>query len=373
MDPVLRLIVFGGLALPVVAQPYRMKQLSAKLTGFSDSAVYDGDKIASLTITAAIKVKSPGSYRLTFNLTAANGNSLPGQALADLKAGAQSLTVSFEAKQIGSSLAQDGPYQISRPRLVLERQNAQPTDADGLAEGGMTAAYSLGDLQRDLYSFTGEIEAAGADATTDGKFRVLRVRAGIVTPGGDCVVGGRLSSPTALIDWENGERRQQVPPGKSTVTIDFRGPQIAQSGVDGPLTVSDLRLSCAARNTADRAFAEDHQKHRTPRFHFSDFDPDPDFELVVPPPVRVAAGDPISVYLGIRTTGTFMVPIQLTARADDPLRRREQPDPRARKWLERLVQLVRQLVRHAERRGDAEHRGPGPSLRLRGPPLLRRR
>ena len=44
--------------------------------GFSEGAVYDGEKIVRLTITASIEVQLPGDYRLTFDLIAANGNAL---------------------------------------------------------------------------------------------------------------------------------------------------------------------------------------------------------------------------------------------------------------------------------------------------------
>jgi hypothetical protein len=288
MGRTLTLIVFAGLTIPLFAQP------SARLAGFSDGAVYDGGKIVRLTITASIEVQLPGDYRLTFDLIAANGNALTGQTRGRLEAGVQSLTVAFDAKQIDARLAQDGPYRISGARLLLERANSEPADADSIADGGMTAAYAITDLQRDLYSFTGEIEAEGAEASPDGKFRVLRVRVGVVTPGGGCAVGGTLSTQAgAEIDSEVGDRLQEVPPGKGTVTIDFQGSRIARSGVDGPLVVSGLKLSCIRKYLTGRPFAEDRQKHRTSRFRASDFEnPEPYFEFVAPPPVHVAAGDP---------------------------------------------------------------------------------
>jgi hypothetical protein len=316
MNQALKLIAFAPVTLSLLAQGNRP---SAKLTGFSDSAVYNGDKIARLDITAALEVQLPGIYRLTFDVTAANGKALMGQVSGRLEAGAQSLTVSFDAKPI-VGLAQDGPYWISNAKVFLQRENADATYAGGLMDGGMTAAYRLGDFQRDLYSFTGEIEAAGVDSTPDGKFRALRVSAGVVTPGGFCSLGGNLSSLTgADIDLENADRSQQVPPGKSTLTIDFQGAQIARSGAGGPLIVSDLRLSCEGK-PIDKPFVEDTRRHRTTVFRASDFDnPDPDFEFGMPEPVRVAAGDPIPVRVKIRMIGALKVPIQLTALADAPL------------------------------------------------------
>src|SRR4029450_11445073 len=50
-----------------------------------------------------------------------------------------------------------------------------------------------------------------------------------------------------------------------------------------------------------------------------------------------------------------------------------EPDPRPRQRLDRCAQLVGQLVRHAERRRDAEHRRPDQQRRLRGAPVARRR
>ncbi len=305
MNKALTLVSVTGLAITLLAQGNRP---SATLTGFSDSAVFNGDKIVKLNLTAGIEVSLPGDYRLTFDLTAANGKSLMGQVSGRLEAGSQSLTVSLASKQI-VGLEQDGPYRISNAEVFLQPGNAQATSAGRLMDGGMTAAYRLGDFQRDLYSFTGEIEAAGVDATPDGKFRVLRVSAGVVTPGGFCSLGGSLASLTgAEIDLENADRSERLLPGNGTVTIDFQGARIARNATDGPLVVSGLWLSCDGK-PIDTPFVEDTRRHRTTVFRASDFDnPDPDFDFDTPEPVRVAAGDPIPVRVKIRMIGALKCP-----------------------------------------------------------------
>jgi Mg-chelatase subunit ChlD len=176
-------------------------------------------------------------------------------------------------------------------------------------EAGATATYRLAELSRDprdAYHFTGDIEAEGIDLTPVGRFRMLRVRFGVDTPGGQCWWWGSLSDEAGhRIDFRNGNPAGPLPPGKSMLALDFEGFNVARLKQDGPLLVSDLTLKCAGRDLAAGGEVVDRGKHRTPSFSSSDFDnPEPDFEFVVKrTPIRVATGDAASAGVELRAIG----------------------------------------------------------------------
>ena len=71
---------------------------AARLSGFSDEVTEKDGKIARLDIEVKIDVFVAGTYRLTFDLVAANGNSLSGHARAPLpQSKANTSTASFRA------------------------------------------------------------------------------------------------------------------------------------------------------------------------------------------------------------------------------------------------------------------------------------
>ncbi len=309
-----------GFALSLFAQPP-----AAKITGLSDKGIYEGDRLTQLTITAALDVQTPGAYDFTVDVTAANGNHLTARAVGQVQSGARSLTATVAASAIDTQLTQDGPYRISRARLTLDGVRQDVAD---VAVAIATAAYKLADLKRDLYSFTGEVQAAGIDPTPEGKFRALRVTVGVITPGGFCALGGELSNPNAgpfdsEIELQNGYKFQPVPPGHGALTIDFQGAKIARSGASGTLTVSQLNLNCDRKYASENSYFEDKQKHPITRFVAPDFDdPEPNFEFIPPSELHVTLGYSAYPKVGInaspkiRIIGAWKDRIQLSGSAD---------------------------------------------------------
>jgi len=298
----------------------------ARLAGFSDARRDKSGKISRIEVSAKLEVQVPGTYRVTFQLSAAHGRFVTGRAQAFLEIGSQALTASFDANQIRNDLAEDGPYQVADIRLFLENKDGEASAVDSLKDGGATAAYELADLYRDprdSYRFTGEVLAEEADPTPEGKFRKLTVRVGVDTPGGQCWWWGLLAEEGgSRVDFKNADpAAAPLAPGRSFLTLDFDGFTVARRGHDSPLIVSDLTLTCRAGVSVQ---VEDYQRHRTRDFRAADFDnPDPDFEFVVKQPsVRVAAGASVTPGLLLQTVGGLelheYLKIIVTIWADEP-------------------------------------------------------
>jgi len=228
----LALLVALSLELGANAQAPQADR-AARLAGVSDAGREKVGKISRIEVSAKVEVQEPGTYRVTFQLSAAHGGLLTGRARALLEKGSQVLTASFDANQIRDNLAEDGPYQVTDIHLFLESKDGQPSAIDSLKEGGVTAAYRLADLYRDprdSYRFTGEVEAEAADPTPEGKFRKLTVRFGVDTPGGQCSWSGSLKEEAGRdVDFKNGDfAAGPLASGKSMLTLEFDGFTVAR-------------------------------------------------------------------------------------------------------------------------------------------------
>ena len=287
----------------------------ASLTGFSDSPHEKNGKIVTIEVAAKLDIRISGTYRVTLHLTSGNGKSVSGDARGRLGIGPQILPVLFDAKQI-DRLGQDGPYRLTDVLLLLQNPDRVVDSKD---DAGLTRPYQLADFYHELYYFTGNFEAAGANPTPEGKFATLRVSFGVVTTGGMCSWWGTLSDGQRReIDFENGNTTvQTLPPGKSTLTLDFPGFKIANRGVDGPLIVPSLGVRCGLGGEGE---IMDNTRHQTAVFHSSDFDnPAPDFQVHDAEMPPIAPGDTTGFDVGLRTIGDLdYLKIEYVAEADNP-------------------------------------------------------
>lgn len=305
---------------------------AARLSGFSDEVTEKDGKIARLDIEVKIDVFVAGTYRLTLDLVAANGNSLSGHARAALGQGRQILTASFSPQELINYLGQDGPYRISDVRLA-KGANSTRLYADRMALAGITRTLHLSDLYAVEYYFTGEIQAAGAGRMPSGKFASLNVNIGVVTPGARCSGWGTLSDESGQgLDFENAASGQDLPPGKSMFKLQFQGAKIAQRWGNSALAVKGLAIVCSGKTIGDGHEVHYPGKLRMSGFWSSDFDDSqPDFELLAPDqPVRIAAGDATFLKVKTRIVGGLETPIEVTAHVPDPRIRiagLEQPIP----------------------------------------------
>jgi hypothetical protein len=284
----------------------------ASLTGVSQSVIYLEEKVLRIDVTAQIDVRESAGYSLTAELRAANGTSLTARNRERLEAGSRSLTASIYAFDIRKTIGQDGPYEILDVRLFKELGNV-PVLVDSRNTSLRTAAVRLKDLYLDLPSFTGEIEVRGVDPMPSGKFRVLRVDAMVVTPGGKCSAsasladesGRHIASVLPAEPWD-------MPPGKGVLPFEFNGAKIGHRSGDEPLIVSGLSIGCGnALSPAQRPIP-------TGVIHTSEFDDSaPDVELVLGEVARVAAGDPALPNIRIRLSGGLESVSEIKARAED--------------------------------------------------------
>ncbi len=288
------------------------------VTGFSDAAVYNGDQIARVDVSVQLDVRLAGTYRVSFDLTARNGNVVSRRLRAALEPGARTLTANFEASEIRDYLEQDGPYRIADVRVFREVAGAAAEYVTGMPLGGETQAYALSGQPREEYRFTGEISAEGIEPAADGTFGRLRVRVGVETTGGNCGASAELTDDGGEeIDVQDG-RNSQLPAGKAQIEFLFDGADIRRSGTNGPLRLRGLELSCRGRGilSAEKRVVE-RRGYAVGRFRAADFyDPGHKLRLGSPIP-EIAAGDSVSP--AIVFDGTLdSLNLTMTVEADTP-------------------------------------------------------
>ncbi len=169
------------------------------------------------------------------------------------------------------------------------------------------------------FGFTGDFTSENADRLPSGKFATLRVNVGVQTGGGTCSLAGTLSDAAGKdVDFRNAGSR--LSSGKGVIPIDFQGAKIAARGIDGPLFVSGLMLTCYEGITEVSRKARSVGRFATAPVHASDFDDrKPDFEFVANRSAPIAAGDPAFNLISIRTIGAFDSFLKLVADAQPPL------------------------------------------------------
>jgi len=231
---------------------------------FSDSIqTSPAGNITQLTTTALVNVRVAGSYVFKIGLKSRTG-SVDESAVSRLSSGSQAISVIFPVSDL-ALLDADGPFQRVEASLSLLLANGDSEMTAYQAHAGTTAAYLRSSFDRGPMYFTGINSAAGVATTKPPAFDILRAQIGVFSPGGDCVWSGELAGPRGnALDFQNGAGT--LPVGSSTISLDFNGNLIAQSGQNGPYTVRMVTLSCpnVADMTSDALF-------QTPSFTSSQF------------------------------------------------------------------------------------------------------
>jgi hypothetical protein len=224
---------------------FRVDPSTANFTSFQDQ-VFDDDGnglFDRLVTTATVNVQTPGNYLFAVQLQASNGNTLSAKIQAALTVGTSQVAVTFTADDIIRTLGVDGPYTRRSAALVYLSQGADIA-ADTRDNAGTTAAYSLASFDRGPVYFTGQNSAIGVDTTGSGFFDILRVQIGIHNTAGGCNWSGSLADSIGTVLSYVGGSLPSVPAGNNSLTFDFNGNLIAQSGKDGPYQVQDVGITC---------------------------------------------------------------------------------------------------------------------------------
>jgi hypothetical protein len=238
---------------------------SATLGSITSSVVDDnGNGLWDrLLVTAAVSVQTSGSYIFSAALQASNGQVIWTTATAALTTGPGQVQATFQSGSI-ISLGVDGPYEIVGVALVLD--GSPQVVAGQNPDSGPTAAYPLSSFDPGAMYFIGSITATGVDTTNSGYFDILRVMVGVYSPAGSCSWIGALTDPTgALIDRYYGSASFATT-GNNTAEFDFSGAKIAQSGMNGPYTLTELSLTCGS-NTVSSGLQLTTQAFSAAQFH----------------------------------------------------------------------------------------------------------
>lgn len=214
----------------------------ADLTGvFADRGIdLDADGLLDqIGVSPNVDVVTGGAFNVQVVLGASNGTSIAGNRIVSLPAGTANPEILFSAQDVKDHLGVDGPYTLSEVRIESLDDDPPPT-ADAAFNLGQTAAYALGQLQREAIEFLGSGNAAGRDTNANGQFDFLDVTLSV-----DFLVGGFYRWSARLVDANSTElgladRSGFFSAGPAALGLTFPGRAIGENGVDGPYFVKNL-------------------------------------------------------------------------------------------------------------------------------------
>lgn len=221
---------------------FQIRPVRASLSGlFSDRGIdLDADGLLDqIGVTPNLDVLTAGDYNVVVVLEASNGTSIAGHLTATLPAGIANPEVLFSTADVKDHLDVDGPYTLSEVRLEYLEADPPPT-VDAGFDLGQTAAYTLGQLQREAIEFLAGGTAAGRDTNANGQFDFLDVSLPV-----DFLRSGFYRWSARLVDANSTElglasRSGSFGAGPATLSLTFSGRAIGENGVDGPYLVKNL-------------------------------------------------------------------------------------------------------------------------------------
>ncbi|MCZ2156366.1 MAG: hypothetical protein LC114_21095 [Bryobacterales bacterium] len=185
----------------------------------------------------SIDVQEPGEYTLFQIKDIANTPYLPTHRQPDRR---QPDRPRRGSEDLAAYFTNTRSTRHASPRCI--RPN---TVVDYHATMGVTPAYNLGDFERGSIYFTGQTAEQALNLDGQSGYDVLRVQAEVEQGPGvsertmQCRVQGKLTDAAGfVVDAVTGEA--EVREGTNWVAMDFRGPRIARSNVNGRSPVRDV-------------------------------------------------------------------------------------------------------------------------------------
>ncbi len=214
----------------------------ARLGTFADAPSYDANGlISAVNITVGVNVQVAGTYRLSLDLQASNGNTTQASASAQLNTGSQQIVLSFPFSSL-LSLGSNGPYTEAHARLLYVA-GSDTTLADYVDNAGSTQSYVQNSIGHGALALTGPYSAAGIVTGAGPTYDLLRVTIGIYSSAaGSCDWTGALTDLTGNMITSSSSAGA-VAAGYSSVTLDFNGNVLADAA-DGPYLVKYFGIYC---------------------------------------------------------------------------------------------------------------------------------
>ena len=262
----------------------------------ADSSV--GTPITQVNVTATVNVQIAGTYEFSAELAGSNGRIAVSKTSVTLATGSQTISAPFSASQLLP--LGNGPYERQWVRLRLV-DSAGIHLADQQVDAGPSAAYALSSIDQGPVYFTGQNTAVGMDLTGSGSFDILRVQLGVVTPPANCDWSGTLTTLTGTsLAFVAGSATMAG--GTGSITLDFNGNLIAQSGLSGPYLVTRVGMTCDNGSSILLG-----QSWQTGTFTASQFHlvPQSISLSLLPTPLSVNAGSAATVNIGVTSAGGF--------------------------------------------------------------------
>ena len=219
----------------------------AKLTGSKlDQGVdTNGDGLfEGIAVDVGVTVDTPGTYEVFGSLrSTASTKDIPVGVRGDLKAGLQSLRLLFPAEAIRSVFAASGPWQIYNVSLVfVGNDTLRNQGTDQAADLGLTAPYSLSQLQRPVTLILEGMTERAIDTNANGLFDLVQTtfRVDTLRAGSYTWTGTLRSLDGAPLSVASGEGVLLA--GVTTLAFTFDGKSIGASGIDGPYGLFDVAI-----------------------------------------------------------------------------------------------------------------------------------
>jgi len=229
---------------------------AAEFSGNFQEAAYDDNRNGladRLVITATTNIHQSGQYQVHGLLTLTDGTLLTSASnYYTLDTGSQPLTLTFSGAALGQ-LNRDGPYQLRG--LYLARALTSEVGLSYTDLAYTTTAYTRYNWERPnvLQTTPAQEEVWDSDVITgtqrgDGLYDYLKITVPV-----DVRVAGIYSASANLLDRNHNvvasAQSADFPlaAGDDAVVLRFPGNQVRTAGVDGPYSVTDLRVRGAGQ------------------------------------------------------------------------------------------------------------------------------
>ncbi len=214
----------------------------------------NGDRFFNhLAIDVGVNITAETVYRVFGVLSDSRGNKIEAAVKSRLRAGQNLVTLKFDGETIFRN-GVDGPYRLTELRMA-EEEKGSILPVDSKTDVYQTRAYKAGDFQRSAISLTGKGNATGVDTNGNRLFDLLRV--GVEANLADA---GSYTWSARLTDRGGKEigfatKTGSLRSGVNTLSFDFDGKRIGESGADGPYFLRGLILfGAGASLTAEEVF-----------------------------------------------------------------------------------------------------------------------
>lgn len=189
-------------------------------------------------MSPAVQVLEAGKYSLLLTLTASNGESITSRTLVDLPTGNATPEVTFKSEDIKNLLKVNGSYVVSK--AILSSYNDLAATLDRAYNLGSTAAYQIGQLQREALEVSSGGSAVGVDTNANSKFDFLDATIPV-----NLLNGGYYKWSARLVDKNQNQIALasgggSLSAGNADVKLRFNGAAIGDNKVDSPYFIKNL-------------------------------------------------------------------------------------------------------------------------------------